>query len=126
VTDNTPDGSATPLGPDFGVERTRVGEVVVLAVRGDLDLATAPQLADAITAVLIDSSTKLIVDLSRVEFLASIGMSVLVEGQRAAGNSERFGVVASGPATGRPMELIGLGQMLSIYPTLDAATDNMR
>jgi anti-sigma B factor antagonist len=100
VTNNTPDGSAAPLGPDFGVERTRVGEVVVLAVRGDLDLATAPQLADAITAVLIDSSTKLIVDLSRVEFLASIGCRCLSKDNALPGiqNVSAWSPVALRPA----------------------------
>jgi anti-sigma B factor antagonist len=121
-----PDASAVPPGPSFGIERTRVGGVVVLAVHGDLDVLTAPQLADAITAVLIDPSTKVIADLSSVEFLASNGMTVLVEAQKAAGDSHRFGVVASGPAIGRPMELIGLGQIVNIYATLDAAMEDMR
>ena len=33
----------------------------------------------------------------------------------------RFGVVASGPATSRPLTLIGLADIIGLYPTLTEA-----
>ena len=47
----------------------------MVAAWGDLDVATAPELADAIQAAARKEPAALIVDLSRVDFLASAGMT---------------------------------------------------
>jgi anti-anti-sigma factor len=53
---------------------------LVLAVAGEIDLATAPQLA----ACLVDATGRdVAVDLSAVTFLDSSGLSALVAGSRA-------------------------------------------
>jgi len=99
-----------------------IDEVDVLAVRGELDALTAPQLDEAINASFAKEPTALVVDLLDLEFLASAGMTVLLDGQKTANQlKSRFGVVADGPRTSRPMKLMGLDQELDLYPTLDAA-----
>ena len=100
--------------------------VTVLAVRGELDALTAPQLDDAINASLAKEPIALVIDLLELSFLASAGMTALLDGQRAASQlKKRFGVVADGPRTSRPMKLIGVDQVLSLYPTLEAALSSM-
>jgi anti-anti-sigma factor len=94
--------------------------VVVLAVLGDLDAVTSPELTEEISKELAGNPTALIVDLSEVDFLASAGMAALAAAQAMSG-STRFGVVAAGPATGRPLRLVGMDLMFKVYPTLDAA-----
>jgi anti-sigma B factor antagonist len=108
-------------GPHFDIRATSIGEAVVLEIHGDLDAFTAPQLAEVISASLADQPAALIVDLSKLDFLGSAGMTVLISGHEAAGSAQRFGVVADGPSTSRPIKMVGLDGMLSIYPTLDAA-----
>jgi anti-anti-sigma factor len=99
-----------------------IDQATVLAVSGDLDSLTAPALTEAIGTTLAGQATSLIVDLSELDFLASAGMTVLVQGQEAATkNSKRFCVVANGPTTSRPMELVGLNTLLNLHRTLDAA-----
>ena len=99
-----------------------IDEVDVLAVGGELDALTAPQLDEAINASFAKEPTALVVDLLDLEFLASAGMTVLLDGQKTANQlNSRFGVVADGPRTSRPMKLMGLDQELDVYPTLDAA-----
>jgi anti-sigma B factor antagonist len=107
--------------PHFDIRATSTGKVLLLEVHGDLDALTAPQLADAIAASLAERPPALIVDLSKVDFLASAGMSVLIAGNHAAKGARRFGVVADGTIAARPMKLVGLDGILTIYPTLDAA-----
>jgi len=63
----------------------------------------------------------LIVDLSRVDFLASAGMTVLIAAHREVAPSARFGVVADGPATSRPLKIIGIDTIVDVYRTLDDA-----
>ena len=104
-----------------------IDEVTVLTVHGEIDALTAPLLAEAITNGLSGPSTALIVDVSELDFLASAGMTVLLHGNRdAARASKRFGVVAEGPVTARPMKLLGLDTELSIFDSLDAAIDVLR
>ena len=99
---------------------------MVLSVRGAVDMLSAPQFTEAICAALGNAPAGLIVDLTGVEFLASVGMSVLVAAQEAAdAMSVRFGIVAEGAATSRPIRLLGIDALLTIYPTLDDALHDL-
>ena len=62
-----------------------VGAAVVIAVEGELDLQTVPQLVDAVAAAEATDLT-VVIDLSRVTFLGSAAMGVLVDlGARSGG-----------------------------------------
>lgn len=97
------------------------GRTVVISVAGVLDMLTAPQLEAGIAASLPKNPSAIIVDLTDVDFLASAGMGVLVDACERADGSVKFRVVADGPATSRPLNLLGLADMLGLHPTLDAA-----
>ena len=100
--------------------------LVVLSVRGAVDMLSAPQLTEAICAALRKAPARLLVDLTMVDFLASVGMSVLVAAQEAAdAMSLRFGIVAEGAATSRPIRLLGIDALLTIYPTLGDALHDL-
>ncbi|MGH3644688.1 MAG: STAS domain-containing protein [Mycobacterium sp.] len=105
----------------FDVRAQSTRDVMVVTATGELDALTAPRLDDAITSALRVPSIALIVDLSELDFLSSAGMASLVAGNRAAGGSKQFCVVADGPVTARPMKLIGLDSELRLYPSMDAA-----
>ena len=112
---------SAPPAAGFGVVETWIERTVVVAASGDLDLATVHELADAIQAAARKEPTALIVDLSQLDFLASAGMSLLIATHRDMGPNARFGVVADGPCTSRPLKLIGLDAIFDLYPTLDEA-----
>jgi anti-anti-sigma factor len=97
------------------------GKAVVLSVAGEIDLATAPQLGESIDAAMEQRPETLVVDLSDVDFLASAGMAVLIGCHQQAKGVLQFRIVASGSATFRPMELTGMTEEISIYPTRDEA-----
>jgi anti-sigma B factor antagonist len=114
--------SGNPIDPTaFEVGEHQSGQAVVLTVSGEVDMMTAPQLAEAIHNALASSPETLIVDLSNVEFLASAGMTVLVTAQADVVPPTRFAVVAEGPATSRPIKLMGIDTVLPLYSTLDGA-----
>lgn len=92
----------------------------VISVSGVLDMLTSPQLEAAISATIGKKPAAVIVDLSDVDFLASAGMGVLVAARDKVG-TVGFAVVASGPATSRPLKLVGLADVVGLYPTLEQA-----
>lgn len=114
--------AGSPAQPDdFNVDEKWADQVVVLSVGGSVDMLSAPWLTDAIESARAKSPTGMVVDLSRVEFLGSVGISVLVAAHENIGDSGKFAVVADGPATHRPLTLLGLGEIMSLYRTLDDA-----
>ncbi|OBK26088.1 STAS domain-containing protein [Mycobacterium asiaticum] len=100
--------------------------VVVLSIGGEIDLVTAPALEEAIGGVITDNPQALIIDLSGVEFLGSVGLKILAATYEKLGDSAEFGVVARGPATRRPIHLTGLDKTFPLYPTLDDALTGVR
>jgi anti-anti-sigma factor len=103
------------------IERRRVGEIEVLSVTGVVDMVTAAQLEEAIAAAAKDSPQGVIVDLGAVDFLASAGMGILVAARDELPESVRFAVVADGPATSRPLKLVGIADVVGLHATLDDA-----
>lgn len=103
------------------VEETRVGEVCVVGVTGTVDMLTAPKLEEAINSAAKSSPSAVVVDLSAVDFLASAGMGVLVAAQEQLGDAAQLVVVADGPATSRPLKLVGIAEVVDLYATLDEA-----
>ncbi|MDT5137467.1 MAG: anti-sigma factor antagonist [Mycobacterium sp.] len=100
--------------------------VVVLSIGGEIDLVTAPALEEAIGGVVVDNPAALIIDLSGVEFLGSVGLKILAATYEKLGDKAEFGVVARGPATRRPIHLTGLDKTFPLYPTLDDAVTGAR
>ncbi|KZM74006.1 STAS domain-containing protein [Nocardia terpenica] len=102
-------------------------EATVLTVAGEVDLATAPALENAIEATLGGKPpAALIIDLSQVSFLASAGMAALVAAHQRAGSATRIAVVADGPATSRQLKMTNLDQVFALYPTLEEALTALR
>jgi anti-sigma B factor antagonist len=51
---------------------------------------------------------------------------VLIAAQDELAPSVRFAVVADGPATSRPLKLVGVTDVVDLYPTLDEALNALR
>lgn len=97
------------------------GRTVVLGASGVIDMLTSPQLEASIATSVKKNPNAIIVDLTDVDFLASAGMGVLVAARDQTSPDIGFGVVASGPATSRPLKLVGLADIVGLYSTLDEA-----
>ena len=103
----------------FEVQESWNDRIVILSVREAIDVLSAPELTEAICDALGKEPAGLIVDLTDVDFLASVGMSILIAAQEAADAlSVRLGVVAHGAATSRPITLLGIDAIVTLYPTL--------
>lgn len=109
----------------FGVAHRQVGQLVVVSVTGEVDAVTAPDLGAAIDEATAGDPAGLIIDLSGVDFLASAGLSVLVVTHDQLAGTARFGVVADGPFTRRPITVLGVDTIIALYRTLEEALADM-
>ncbi|WP_067484564.1 STAS domain-containing protein [Actinomadura hibisca] len=100
------------------------GPLAVVLVGGELDLATAPVLREQLLLALCHFGPLLAVDLSRVTFMDSSGLAVLIEywkRARAAGGG--LSLVGPRGIVARKLEITGLDQRLSVHPDIPAARD---
>jgi anti-sigma B factor antagonist len=96
-------------------------DVSVLAVRGALDMLTAPTLTRAIDHTVVTQGPRaLIFDLLEVGFLATAGIAALYSADAKLRTLSSLAVVAIGPATSRVLKLMGLNSSHG-YSSLDVA-----
>ncbi len=117
-------GDAYPLGETMTTTVSVHDGATVLAVVGEVDLATAPALENAIDSTLSGKPGALVIDLSEVSFLASAGMAALVAAHQRAGTT-RIAVVADGPATSRQLKMTNLDQVFALHATLAQALTSL-
>jgi anti-anti-sigma factor len=93
---------------------------VVLAVSGELDLASSPVLEEELARVSGGDATLLILDLSDLEFMDSTGLSVLVRAQQHSQEiGRRFGVVSGRPQVQRLLSLTGVVERMTMADTVE-------
>jgi anti-sigma B factor antagonist len=108
--------------PEFSVTRRDADDAVVLQVSGVVDIVTAPSLATQLDIALASTPAVLVVDLTKVDFLSSAGISVLVEAHRLTQDSATsLRVAAEGSATSRPLRIVGIDEIIDLYPTATEA-----
>jgi anti-sigma B factor antagonist len=98
------------------------GGMHVFELIGSLDIATAPTVRAALLEASERGDHRLIVDLTKLEFLDSTGLGALIGGQRRAKEFDGdVRLVASEGQILRLLRITGLLNVFSVYPTLDAA-----
>jgi anti-anti-sigma factor len=98
------------------------GDVQVVAVNGNLDALTAPELADALATELREGRTQLVADLNGLEYTGSAGLRVLlntVKDARSKGGDLRLAGVQ--PNVKKVLDLSGFMSIMKSYADVDAA-----
>jgi anti-sigma B factor antagonist len=106
---------------DLAITVERGEAATLVALRGDLDLATAPELRQCLVEV-IDEGARIVVDLESVGFLDSAGLGILVGGlKRARTAGGELELVCSSRDVLKPLEITGLDRVFTIHSGRDAA-----
>jgi anti-sigma B factor antagonist len=115
--------TATPASHPFEIREHDDGIVHVIALRGELDLATAPRLCVRIDAARRAGFRRLLLDLTTAEFCDSAGLRALIGCDRElAAHGSRMAVAAfDDGAVGRLFALAGANELLEIHPDCDTA-----
>src|SRR5215218_1028765 len=69
---------ATPASHPFEIREHDAGPAHVIAMRGELDLATAPRLCVRIDAARHEGTRRMVVDLTTAGFCDSVGLRALI------------------------------------------------
>ena len=92
-------------------------EETVLALAGELDLATAPKLSETVAAELRDSPGRIVVDLAGLTFCDSLGLGTLIVLSRTAQNQNTFLQLRNPrPFFTQMLDITGVRQGLNISP----------
>jgi anti-sigma B factor antagonist len=96
---------------------------VVVAAIGEIDLATADALVVAVRAAFALHPGTVVIDLTDVQFLASAGLSVLIEAERYANETGQLlhVVVGEHRSVARSLATSGLDDHLTLFHQLDDA-----
>jgi len=93
--------------------------VSIVAFTGEVDLESSPA-AREILLKCLESTSKVIVDLSEVTYIDSSGVASLVEALQAAKkNGSQFSLAATSEPTRRVLELARLDKVFTLYDSVD-------
>ena len=103
---------------DFRVEVRIEGRTAVVAVSGELDLASSPELEQELERVWQSDPEQLVIDLRGLEFMDSTGLSIIVGAhQRLAENGRTLSLVRGSPQVQRLLDLTGVAERLQLVDT---------
>jgi anti-sigma B factor antagonist len=116
-------GPAQPGGaPPFAVSRSALDDgAVLVAVEGELDLATAPRLKRALADVLASGANQIALDMSGVTFIDSTALGVLVGVQRGLVQGARLAIAGGSKDVLNVFELTGLDATFDMFGSVDEA-----
>lgn len=102
------------------VEGSPDGRATVVRVEGDLDMATCPELMEALERA--DPGQRTVIDLSGCTFLDSSAVRVLVATARAAESAGGdVALVTKDPGILRVLEIASLESILRVHQTVESA-----
>jgi anti-sigma B factor antagonist len=86
-----------------------------IVVRGELDVATAPQLREGLQAAAERGAQEMVLDASGLDFIDSVGIGLLVaQKRRALSEGRTFGVVAPSANVAGLIDMMGLTEYLDV------------
>ena len=107
-----------PTDLNFEVSELESNGTPVLAVRGEIDVATAPQLRERLLSRADHDHVIVIVDMTDVSFVDSTALGVIVSGAkrlRSGGGDLRL--VVTEPHIAKVLAITGLTEVFQIYAT---------
>ena len=117
-----------PMGVEFDLTEEGIDETThVIAVRGDVDLYSAPELRQRLDAVIGGGKTRVLVDLSETSFIDSTTLGVIVGAiKRLRVHGGRLALACDDPSILRVFAITGLDQVIGVHPNRAAGLAALR
>jgi len=111
------------MPPEFALTEDSIdADRHVVAVRGEIDLFTAPELKQKLTDAIEGGKTRIVVDLTQTTFLDSTALGVLIGAvKRLRTRDGALVIVNVDQNIAKTFEITGLDQIFTIVGERDAA-----
>ena len=107
--------------------RTLEKELPIIELEGEVDVYTAPQLKQQMISMLEGGARELIVNLTKVDYLDSTALGVLIGGLKRMREREgNMVLICPSPRIRRVFEITGLDKIFDIYNTEQESLEAMR
>ena len=108
---------------EFGASEEQVdSKTRIVAVRGEIDLFTAPEFKQRVNAAIEAGTHLVVVDLNETSFIDSSSLGILISAhKRLRMRGDGLVIVCDVPAILNTFTITGLDGVLSIEPSRDAA-----
>jgi len=94
----------------------------ILPLEGEIDLHVSPEVAESLRTLIATKPPQLVVDLTKVTYLDSSGLAVLIEGmQNVQEYGGRFAVAGVQENVKHILDVARLDQVFQIFPDVDTA-----
>jgi anti-sigma B factor antagonist len=112
---------------DFSIDTEQVGDNRhVIALTGEVDLYTAPELKTQMLELIGNGATEVVVDFTNTTFIDSTTLGVLVSGvKRLREKGGTLSIVCSDRNITKIFEITGLDRVFTIYPTRAEALERL-
>ena len=112
---------------NFKMETRAVeSEPPIIELEGEVDVYTAPQLKQQMISLLESGAKELVVDLTKVDYLDSTALGVLIGGlKRMRERDGNMVLVCPSPRIRRVFEITGLDKIFDIFNVQQEATESM-
>src|ERR1700728_2845678 len=118
----TRDDEAMSSDAQFDVVASEQPGVAVLAARGEIDVASAPEFQAALSGLIQQGPEILVVDTSEVSFIDSTGLGVLIGAEKQMRNDgRRLRLVVTQPQISRLLALTGLNEVFTVMSSTSEA-----
>lgn len=96
--------------------------VLVVTVRGDLDLYTAPDLRAGMLAAIGDGAASVVLDLRATSFMDSTALGVIIAAMKALrAQGGRLVLVNESRSISKTLAITGLDELLAVERTIEEA-----
>jgi anti-sigma B factor antagonist len=111
------------MAPEFAlIEESLDDERHIVAVRGEIDLFTAPEVKTVLASAIDSGRIRVVVDLTETTFLDSTALGVLIGAvKRLRTRNGALTIVNVDANIAKTFEITGLDQIFTIRPTREEA-----
>lgn len=110
----------------FETSSAEVDGVRVIAVRGELDLSTAPDLEGPLDAALDGGGSSVLIDLTACEFIDSTGIALIVRAWQQLDGDGSLVLCSPNEQVRRVLDVSGLDQSIPVHPSREAGLAALR
>ncbi|MGI5324041.1 STAS domain-containing protein [Actinomadura nitritigenes] len=99
---------------EVGLSREQRADHTVIALDGELDIASTPSLRERLHAALADAGPRVVVDLSGVTFCDASGLALLIDARRRIGPGGTVVLAGPRPQLLRLLRVTGLDRVFTV------------